>query len=328
MKVLITGGAGFIGSNFVRYILSTHPDYEITNLDALTYAGNLENLSDIAGNPRYTFVKGDMTDRPLVEEVMKGCDAVLNFAAESHVDRSILEPDTFIKTNVLGTQVLLETARINKVSRFIQVSTDEVYGSLGPEGYFTEESPLMPNSPYAASKAGGDLIARAYYKTYGLPVIITRSSNNYGPYQFPEKLIPYFIARATRNESLPLYGDGRHIRDWIHVEDNCQAIDLVLQKGRIGGVYNIGGNCEKTNLEVAKAILKSLKKPESLIEYVKDRPGHDRRYAIDSTKVQKELDWRPKYTLEEGLARTIEWYLTHQNWVESLLERLARKPFR
>ncbi len=316
-RILVTGGCGFIGSNFVRYMLSRHPELEIWNLDALTYAGNLENLKDLEGDPRHHFVRGDITDRATVEQVMgQGIDAVVNFAAESHVDRSIHDSTPFIRTNVLGTQVLLDAARKHGVRRFIQISTDEVYGSLGPTGYFTEETPLAPNSPYSASKAAADLLVRAYHHTFGFPAIITRCSNNYGPYQFPEKLIPLFIANALNDQPLPLYGDGLQVRDWIHVLDHCHAIDLVLQRGLPGEVYNVGGRCEKTNLEVTRTILQLLGKPESLIRFVEDRPGHDRRYAIDCSKIERELGWRPQVPFEEGLRETIRWYQEHQDWVD------------
>jgi dTDP-glucose 4,6-dehydratase len=315
MKVLVTGGAGFIGSNFVLYMLNKYPDYQVINLDALTYAGNLENLSSIQNNPRYTFVKGDITDRQLVNDLFeKGVDVVVHFAAESHVDRSILEPDIFVRTNVLGTQVLLDAAKKYGVKKFVHVSTDEVYGTLGETGLFTETTPLAPNSPYSASKAGSDLLVRAYHETFGLPVNITRCSNNYGPYQFPEKLIPLVIANALNDKSLPVYGDGLNIRDWLYVEDHCSAIDLVLHKGVNGEVYNIGGNNERTNIQIVKTILAELGKPESLIQFVQDRPGHDRRYGIDATKIRTELGWVPKHNFETGIKETIRWYLENQEW--------------
>ncbi|MGG2198132.1 MULTISPECIES: dTDP-glucose 4,6-dehydratase [Paenibacillus] len=315
MKILVTGGAGFIGSNFVIYMLNQYPDYEIINLDALTYAGNLENLSRVENNPRYAFVKGDISDRSVVEDICsKGIDAVINFAAESHVDRSILEPEIFVKTNVLGTQVLLDAAKKYGVKKFVHVSTDEVYGTLGETGLFTESTPLSPNSPYSASKAGSDLLVRAYHETFGLNVNITRCSNNYGPYQFPEKLIPLMIANALNKRDLPVYGDGLNIRDWLYVEDHCSAIDLVLHKGINGEVYNIGGNNERTNIEIVKTILAELDKPESLIKYVDDRLGHDRRYGIDATKIVTELGWEPRYPFEKGIKATIQWYLDHQDW--------------
>lgn len=317
-KVLVTGGAGFIGSNFIKYMLEKHPDYEIINLDALTYCGNLENLEDIEENPNYSFVKGNICDDELVDEVVSEVDYIVHFAAESHVDRSIEDPQIFIKSNIIGTQVLLDAAKKHKIKKFLQVSTDEVYGSLGSEGYFTEKTPLQANSPYSASKAGADLMVRAYGETFDLPINITRCSNNYGPYQFPEKLIPLMISNALEDMELPIYGDGKNIRDWLHVYDHCSAIDLVLHKGKLGEVYNIGGHNEKENIEIVKLILKELDKPESLIKFVKDRLGHDRRYAIDSTKISKELGWKPKYTFETGIVETIRWYLDNQDWMEKV----------
>jgi len=315
MKILVTGGAGFIGSNFILYMMQQHPQDEIINLDALTYAGNLENLESVENEPNYTFVHGDIADKGKVDEVFKsGIDVVVNFAAESHVDRSILEPEAFVNANVLGTQVLLDAAKRYGVTKFVQVSTDEVYGSLGETGLFSETTPLAPNSPYSASKAGGDLLVRAYHETFGLPVNITRCSNNYGPYQFPEKLIPLMISRALQDESLPIYGDGLNIRDWLYVEDHCSAIDLVIRQGRIGEVYNIGGNNERTNIHIVQTILKELGKPESLIRYVEDRPGHDRRYGIDPTKITEELGWKPKHNFETGIKETIQWYLNNKEW--------------
>ncbi|KZE70477.1 dTDP-glucose 4,6-dehydratase [Paenibacillus elgii] len=315
MKVLVTGGAGFIGSNFVIYMLNKYRDYQIINMDALTYAGNLENLSSIQNNPNYTFVKGDIADAQLVDELFrKGIDIVVNFAAESHVDRSILDPQIFIKTNVLGTQVLLDAAKKYGVTKFVQVSTDEVYGSLGETGLFMESTPLSPNSPYSASKAGGDLIVRAYHETFGMNVNITRCSNNYGPYQFPEKLIPLMISNALNDKQLPVYGDGLNIRDWLYVEDHCSAIDLVMHNGVSGEVYNVGGNNERTNIQIVKTILEQLGKPESLITYVQDRLGHDRRYGIDATKITNELGWKPKYHFESGIKETISWYLDNKEW--------------
>ncbi|MGG1312877.1 dTDP-glucose 4,6-dehydratase [Cohnella laeviribosi] len=317
MKLLVTGGAGFIGSNFVHYVLREHPEDVVINVDCLTYAGNLENLRAVEGLPNYRFAKVDITDRaslqPLFEE---GVDVVVNFAAESHVDRSILEPDVFVKTNILGTQTLLDLAKQYGIQKFVQVSTDEVYGTLGDTGLFSETTPLAPNSPYSASKAGADLLVRAYHETFGLPVNITRCSNNYGPYQFPEKLIPLMIQNALEDKPLPVYGDGQNVRDWLYVEDHCSAIDLVIRKGVAGEVYNIGGNNERTNLQVVKTILKELNKPESLITFVADRPGHDRRYAIDATKIRKELGWNPKFNYETGIVETIRWYLNNQEWME------------
>jgi dTDP-glucose 4,6-dehydratase len=316
--LLITGGAGFIGSNFIHYLFNKYPDVKIINLDLLTYAGNPENLTAVADRPGYTFVRGDIADARLVNEIVPKVDYIVNFAAESHVDRSIEDPTVFIRTNVMGTQVLLDAARKHGVERYLQISTDEVYGSLGPTGYFTEETPLAPNSPYSASKTGADLLVRAYHETYGLPALITRCSNNYGPYQFPEKLIPFFIKRLLNNQTVPVYGDGLNVRDWLHVADHCSAIDVVLQKGRIGEVYNIGGNNEKTNIEITKLVLAGLGRPESMIEYVQDRLGHDRRYAIDSSKIQKELGWEPKISFEQGIKQTIAWYLDNRAWWEKL----------
>lgn len=315
MKLLVTGGAGFIGSNFILYMMQHHPDYLIVNMDALTYAGNLENLKSIEDQPNYSFVQADIADKQAVDAIFQqGIDVVVNFAAESHVDRSILEPEIFVNTNVLGTQVLLDTAKKYGVTKFVQVSTDEVYGSLGETGLFSETTSLAPNSPYSASKAGGDLLVRAYHETFGLPVNITRCSNNYGPYQFPEKLIPLIISRALNDESLPVYGDGLNIRDWLYVEDHCSAIDLVIHQGKVGEVYNIGGNNERTNLHIVQTILKELGKSETLITYVEDRPGHDRRYGIDPTKITKELGWKPKHNFETGIKETIQWYLSHKDW--------------
>lgn len=332
--ILVTGGAGFIGSNFVHYMLSNTED-KIINLDALTYAGNLNNLRDIQESERYHFVKGDIRDKKLVEQLFQeyDIDTVVNFAAESHVDRSIEQPDLFLTTNVLGTQVLLDAAKNawnvygnDKYSKeyregvkFLQVSTDEVYGALGKVGMFVETMPLLPNSPYSASKASADLLVRAYHETYGLPVNITRCSNNYGPYQFPEKLIPLVIHNCLHDKSLPVYGDGMQVRDWLHVQDHCSAIATVLQKGQDGEVYNIGGNNEKANIEIVKLIIVALGKDESLIQHVKDRPGHDRRYAIDNTKITTELGWTPLYTFEQGIQETIQWYLEHQQWIAEIV---------
>ncbi|MFV5912377.1 dTDP-glucose 4,6-dehydratase [Bacillus cereus] len=321
MKVLVTGGAGFIGSNFVRYMVKKYPEYNLVNLDALTYAGNLENLKEIESLPNYKFVKGDIADREFINRLFKEekFDYVLNFAAESHVDRSITNPDIFIQTNIQGTQVLLDAAKNAQVKKYLQVSTDEVYGTLGDTGYFSEETPLASNSPYSSSKAGADLLVRAYHETFGLPVNITRCSNNYGPFHFPEKLIPLMIINALNNKQLPVYGDGLNVRDWLHVEDHCQAIDLVLHKGENGEVYNVGGNNERTNIEIVKTILKALDKPESLIQYVTDRPGHDRRYAIDATKLREELGWSPKYNFDTGIEQTINWYLENQDWWKNII---------
>lgn len=320
-SILVTGGAGFIGSNFIRYMLQNYSDIKIVNFDKLTYAGNLENLRDVEGNPNYHFVKGDIYNQELVEYVVQEfeVDAIINFAAESHVDRSILGPEVFIRTNILGTQVLLEVTKKFELEKFIQISTDEVYGSLGPEGKFTEDMPLSPNSPYAASKAGADLLCRTYFKTFGVPVIITRCSNNFGPYQFPEKLIPLMIINALNDEPLPVYGDGENIRDWIYVIDHCRAIDLVLQKGKPGEIYNIGASNEWRNIDIVKLILKKLGKPESLIKFVKDRPGHDRRYAMDWTKIKVELGWEPIYNFEDALTETINWYIQNENWWKRII---------
>ena len=317
-KILITGGAGFIGSNFVRYMLDKYPEYEFTNLDALSYCGNLENLKDIEDRDNYTFVKGDIRDKDIVNELVKDSDYVINFAAETHVDRSIDNPEIFIKSNVLGTQVLLNAALEHGIEKYVQISTDEVYGTLGETGYFTETTPLQPNSPYSASKASADLVVRAYSETFDLPINITRCSNNYGPYQFPEKLIPLMISNALEDKKLPVYGDGKNIRDWLHVYDHCRAVDLVLHEGEVGEVYNIGGNNEKRNIDIVKLILNELGKDESLIEFVKDRLGHDRRYAIDSSKIQNDLGWKPEYSFENGIKETINWYLDNQNWINQV----------
>jgi len=319
MRILVTGGCGFIGSNFIRQMLSRYP-YHIINFDKLTYAGNLENLKDVEDNPNYTFVKGDIAEKRDVAQVFeRGIDAVINFAAESHVDRSIMDPDAFVKTNISGAFNLLEQARQTGVNRFIQISTDEVYGSLGKEGKFREDTPLAPNSPYSASKTSADLLAMAYYRTYGMPVVITRCSNNYGPYQFPEKLIPLMISNALHDKELPVYGDGMNIRDWIHVTDHCDAIDTVLHKGEPGNVYNVGGENERANIEIVKLILSVLGKPESLIKYVKDRPGHDRRYAIDSTKIKNLLGFQPKMSFKKGMEETVAWYVEHRPWWERII---------
>ncbi|QWG58713.1 dTDP-glucose 4,6-dehydratase [Bacillus mycoides] len=330
MKLLVTGGAGFIGSNFVRYMVKKYPKYNIVNLDALTYAGNLENLKDIEELSNYKFIKGDIADRQFINQLFKeeNFDYILNFAAESHVDRSITNPDIFIQTNIQGTQVLLDAAKNAEVKKYLQVSTDEVYGTLGETGYFTEETPLASNSPYSSSKAGADLLVRAYHETFGLPVNITRCSNNYGPFHFPEKLIPLMIINALNDKQLPVYGDGLNVRDWLHVEDHCQAIDLVLHKGKNGEVYNVGGNNERTNIEIVKTILKALDKPESLIKYVTDRPGHDRRYAIDATKLREELGWSPKYNFDTGIEQTIKWYLENQDWWKNIISGEYQEYFK
>jgi len=319
VRILITGGAGFIGSNFIRYILSKYSDYHIVNLDKLTYAGNLDNLSDVEDHPNYRFVKGDICDIDLVNRIVKdGIQAVVHFAAESHVDRSIYDPAIFVKTNVLGTQVLLESALKFKIDRFIQVSTDEVYGSMGKEGSFTESSPLLPNSPYSASKASADPLVRSYFETFRLPATITRCTNNYGPYQFPEKLIPLFITNSLQDLSLPVYGDGLYVRDWIYVEDHCRALDAVLHQGKVGEIYNISGGNERTNLEITDLILRKLSKPKSLVKHVKDRPAHDRRYSLDFSKIKADLDWKPDTPFEEGISKTADWYVTHQSWWQKI----------
>jgi dTDP-glucose 4,6-dehydratase len=316
MRLFITGGAGFIGSNFIKYTLESHPEYDILNYDKLTYAGNLDNLKDVAGKPNYRFVRGDVCDRDCVEQAMSGADAVINFAAESHVDRSIESAADFIQTNVVGTQALLDAARSLSVSRFVQISTDEVMGSCRPGEYFTELSPVRPNSPYAASKAAAEHFARAAMVTFGLDVVITRASNNYGPCQFPEKLIPLMIANAMEGRQLPVYGDGMNVRDWLYVRDCCSAIDAVFHRGRAGQVYNIGSRAEKTNLEVVHGLLDLLERPRSLVKFVKDRPGHDRRYATDPTLLEKELGWHPDETFETGMLKTVQWYRDNLDWVE------------
>ncbi len=323
MKLLITGGAGFIGSCFIRHMLNTYPGYKVVNLDILGYAGNLENLKDVEDNPNYSFVQGDICDKKLVAQLMENVDCCLNFAAETHVDRSITGPEIFVISNVLGTQNLLSWAKEFKIKRYLQISTDEVYGSLGKTGYFTETTPLAPNSPYSASKASADMIVRAYFETYKTPVLITRCSNNYGPYQYPEKLIPLFITNALQDKQVPVYGDGLNIRDWLYVYDHCRAIDAVLHKGKEGEVYNIGGNNEKTNLEITEIILNALDKPESLIKFVEDRLGHDRRYAIDSSKIQQELGWEPQMDFEQGIKTAIDWYIDNQEWVRNLNDKKA-----
>lgn len=331
-NILVTGGAGFIGSNFIRYILDANTDCRVVNLDLLTYAGNIANLAEVQDDSRYTFVKGDICDRELMEGLFRiyHIDTVVNFAAESHVDRSIAEPEIFLTTNIIGTQTLLDAAKRywkvhpdDKYSRefipsvkFLQVSTDEVYGALGETGMFTESTPLAPNSPYSASKAGADMIVRAYHETFGLPVNITRCSNNYGPYQFPEKLIPLMINNCKCDKCLPVYGDGMQVRDWLHVKDHCSAIYTILEKGTVGEVYNIGGNNEKANIEIIRLILQAMGKDERLITHVQDRPGHDRRYAIDNTKITTQLGWKPSYTFERGITETIHWYLKNSDWME------------
>ena len=318
MRLLVTGGAGFIGSCFIRHVLKKHPDYKIINLDALTYAGNIENLDDIKSNPNYRFVHGNICDKKLVRELISEVDCVVNFAAESHVDRSITGPEIFIETNVQGTLNLLQASKEIGIDRFLQVSTDEVYGTLGKTGYFYETTPIAPNSPYSASKASADLLVRAFWETYKLPVLNTRCSNNYGPYQYPEKLIPFFISQLLKGEKVPVYGDGLNVRDWLYVYDHCEAIDTVLHRGRLGEVYNIGGHNEKTNLEITHLILDAMGKDENSIKYVQDRLGHDRRYAISNDKITSELGWKPSLTFEEGIKITINWYLNNQDWIKSI----------
>ncbi len=324
MKILVTGGAGFIGGNFVLYMVNQYPEDTIVNLDALTYAGNLETLKSVEDKPNYKFVKGDIADHAFIDQLFKEehFDAVVNFAAESHVDRSITDPGIFVKTNVLGTQVLLDASKKYGVKRYHQVSTDEVYGDLPLDRldlFFTEETPLHTSSPYSASKAGADLLVLAYHRTFQMPVTISRCSNNYGPYHFPEKLIPLMISRALNDQSLPVYGKGENVRDWLHVYDHCVAIDLILRNGRVGEVYNIGGHNERTNLEVVQTILRELNKPETLIQYVTDRKGHDLRYAIDPTKIETELNWKPKYNFDSGIKQTIQWYLDNKEWWQNIL---------
>lgn len=323
MKILVTGGCGFIGSNFIRHMLGSYPDYRIINLDALTYAGNLENLKGIKDDGRYTFVKGRIEDSSLLKEVMAGVDCVVHFAAESHVDRSILDAQPFLITNVIGTSLVLEAAKRVCIKRFVHISTDEVYGALGEEGKFTETTPLLPNSPYAASKASGDLIVRAYHETYDFPAIIVRPSNNYGPFQFPEKLMPLMITNLMDEKPVPVYGDGKNVRDWLFVEDNCRAIDLIIHRGRTGEVYNVGGNAERKNIEIVKNVLAILGKDESFITFVKDRPGHDYRYALDNGKIERELGWRPSVGIDSGLEKTVDWYKKNEWWWRPLKDRLA-----
>ena len=323
MKIIVTGGAGFIGSNFVHHMVNKYPDYEIINLDLLTYAGNLENLKPVENRPNYRFVKGDIADRKFIFDLFEKekPDMVVNFAAESHVDRSITDPEAFVRTNVMGTTTLLDACRTYGIKRYHQVSTDEVYGDLPldrPDLFFTETTPLHTSSPYSSSKAGADLFVLAYHRTYGLPVTVSRCSNNYGPYHFPEKLIPLMILNALEDKPLPVYGDGKNVRDWLYVEDHCRAIELILENGRVGEVYNVGGHHEKQNIEVVKTILHALGKSEELIAFVKDRPGHDRRYAIDPSKIHRELGWLPQTSFEDGIQTTVEWYLQNRSWWEHI----------
>ncbi len=327
MNILLTGGFGFIGSNLVRFLRKNRPDWTLYNLDLLTYAGNPDNLADLSDDPRHIFVHGDICDAVLVDRLIKqhAIEQIVHLAAESHVDRSIHAPLDFVRTNVTGTAVLLEAARKHALKRFVMVSTDEVYGSLGANDFFKEESPIRPSSPYSASKAGADMLALAYHHTYKLDVVITRCSNNYGPYQFPEKLIPLMLVNALQNKRLPVYGDGAQVRDWLHVEDHCSGIVTVLEKGRAGEVYNIGANQERKNIELVKTLLGILGRPETLIEHVVDRPGHDRRYATDASKIRTELGWTPRFLFDEGLAETVRWYLDHPNWCERILSGAYRQ---
>lgn len=320
-NILVTGGAGFIGSNFINYILKNRDDVFVVNLDKLTYAGNLENLKESENKSNYRFIKGDITNRELVDYIFQkySIKHVINFAAESHVDRSILGSEVFFSTNVIGTNVLLEASRRNNIEKFVQISTDEVYGSLGAEGLFTEHTPISPNSPYSSSKAAADMMVLSFHHTYGLPVVVTRCSNNYGPYQFPEKLIPLMILNTLNGKKLPVYGDGLNVRDWIYVIDHNKAAELVWEKGKVGEVYNIGASREMANIDIVKLLLKNLNKSDDLIEYVKDRPGHDRRYAIDSSKIQNELGWKPEYIFEDAMSKTIEWYLQNKPWWERII---------
>lgn len=323
MNIIVTGGAGFIGSNFVRHMLHTYPTYKIINLDLLTYAGNKDSLADVMDNPNHIFVEGNITDRQLLDRLIQehNVDGIINFAAESHVDRSILNPEVFVETNIQGTLALLDAARKHNLKKYVQVSTDEVYGSLGAEGYFTEDTPLAPNSPYSASKAGADMLVRSYFETYGMDVNITRCSNNYGPFHFPEKLIPLMITNAMDQKELPIYGDGENIRDWLHVTDHCAAIDLVFHNGKSGEVYNVGGHNERTNNQIVDLIVERLNISSDLVKYVEDRLGHDRRYAIDPAKLETELGWKPKYTFDTGIIETIDWYLANEAWWRPLKEK-------
>ena len=323
MKIIVTGGAGFIGGNFIHHMVNKYPEYDIVNLDLLTYAGNLETLKPVEGKPNYKFVKGDIADRKFVFDLFEKekPDMVVNFAAESHVDRSVVDPESFVRTNVMGTTTLLDACKEYGIKRYHQVSTDEVYGDLPldrPDLFFTEETPLHTSSPYSSSKASADLFVMAYHRTFGLPVTISRCSNNYGPYHFPEKLIPLMISRALADESLPVYGTGENVRDWLHVSDHCEAIDLIIHNGRVGEVYNVGGHNERTNLEVVKTILRALNKPESLIRFVTDRPGHDRRYAIAPDKIKAEIGWEPETMFKDGIKKTIAWYLEHEDWMNNV----------
>ncbi len=318
MNILVTGGAGFIGSCFIRHILKTYPNYKIINLDALTYCTNIHNLDDIKSNPNYKFIHGNICNKTLVDDLTKMVDWVVNFAAESHVDNSIKNPEIFINTNLNGTLNLLEASRKNKIKKFLQISTDEVYGSIENNEYFKETTSLNPNNPYSASKAAADLLVRSYFKTYDLPTLNTRCSNNFGPYQYPEKLIPNIILKLLNNEKISLYGDGLNVRDWIYVFDHIRAIDIVLHKGKLGEVYNIGGNCEKTNLQIANIILKALNKDENSIIFIKDRPAHDRRYAMSTEKIENELGWKPMFSFDKSIKETIDWYITNKKWINTI----------
>lgn len=328
-NILVTGGAGFIGSNFVHFMLNKYTNYKIINFDVLTYAGNLENLAAIEKNQNYLFIKGDICNKEQVVKVFHdhSIDTVVHFAAESHVDRSISGPAIFVHTNVVGTQVLLDVSKQFGIERFLHVSTDEVYGSLGSTGYFTEETPLHPNSPYSASKASSDMLVLAYHHTFGFPGVVTRCSNNYGPYQFPEKLIPLLIANALNDKPIPVYGDGSNVRDWLYVEDHCSALNVVLHNGKVGDVYNIGGHNEWKNIDIVKLVLKEIGKPESLITYVKDRPGHDKRYAIDAAKIKNDLGWVPQYQFENGIKKTVEWYLQNKEWWQRIVSGEYKKYY-
>ena len=320
MRLLVTGGAGFIGSNFIRHIIKKYPQYKIINLDKLTYAGNLDNLKEIESNSNYTFVKGDICDRKIVDELSKDVEAIVNFAAQSHVDRSIIDASDFLRTNIDGTYNLLEATKRHNISRFIQISTDEVYGSI-EKGSFKETSPLSPSSPYAASKAAADMVVHSYRVTFNLPTIVARSTNNFGPYQYPEKIIPLFITNALEDKPVPLYGDGMNVRDWLYVIDNCEAIDLILHKGKEGKIYNIGGGNELRNIDLTRIVLKILGKPESLIQPVKDRPGHDRRYSLDCSKIERELDWTSRFDFEKALEETVKWYVDNQWWWKKIKDK-------
>ncbi|MCL4475866.1 MAG: dTDP-glucose 4,6-dehydratase [Nitrospirae bacterium] len=323
MRILVTGGCGFIGSHFIRHLLNKYPAYSLINLDALTYAGNRENLKDIEGKKSYTFVKGKIEDAALLKELARDVDAVVHFAAESHVDRSITDAQPFLSTNVIGTYILMEAAKDAGVKKFVHISTDEVYGALGEKGKFTEDTPLRPNSPYSASKASADMLVRAYHETFGFPSLIVRPSNNYGPYQYPEKFIPLMITNLFEGRPVPVYGEGKNVRDWLFVEDNCRAIDLILHEGKIGEAYNVGGNAERRNIDIVRKVMEIMGKDESLITFVKDRPGHDYRYALDTSKIERELGWKPSVDIDNGLIKTVQWYRDNEWWWRPLKERLS-----